>query len=232
MSIVAAPPSDTTAPDQQFVFHGISWEQYEPLIEAFGDRRLRHTYVEGALEIVRPSLFHESSKSVLGDCVVTLCRILKLPRKSIGSTTMKKIRWKRALEPDECFYIGEKSVGIMRSRRIYNPDRDPPPDLIVEIDITSSSEDRIEFYRQLGVPEVWRYIDETVQFLGLAKNCRYHRLKKSRLFPFLLADELTRLLAKRDLADDTQLELEFEQRVRELLNTDGGSQPDRKSRKK
>lgn len=83
---------------------------------------------------------HESSKSLVADFVVTLCRVLRLPRKSIGSTTMKKKAWRRGLEPDEGFYVGEESVRRMGSRRQFDPDRDPPPDLIVEVDITSSSE--------------------------------------------------------------------------------------------
>lgn len=232
MSVVTSLPVNTTAPEQQFVFHGISWEQYEGLISALGDHRLRHTYVEGALEVVTPSMDHESSKSVLSDFVVTLCRVLKLPRKSIGSTTMKKKRWKRALEPDECFYIGEESVAIMRSRRAYEPDRDPPPDLIVEIDITSSSEDRIDFYRRLRVSEVWRYRDETVQFLGLTKNGQYRKLKKSRIFPFLADEDLTRLLAQRTSVDDTQLELEFEEWVREQLAPNGGRRRDHRTKNK
>jgi Uma2 family endonuclease len=209
MSVVTSPQAE-----QQFTWYDLPWDQYEALLRALGDRRLRHTYVEGVLEIVSPSMDHESSKSVLGDFVVTLCRVLRRPRKSIGSTTMKKMRWRRGLEPDEGFYIGEESVRRMRSRREFDPDHDPPPDLIVEVDITSSSEDRIEFYRRLRVSEVWRYANGIVQVYGLMQNGRYRKLKRSRLFPLLTADVLTRFLALRDTWDDTELELEFEKWVR------------------
>lgn len=214
MSVVTAP-----APEQRFVWYQLSWDQYEALLRALGDRRLRHTYVEGALEIVSPSMDHESSKSVIGDFVVTLCRVLRLPRKSIGSTTMKKMKWRRGLEPDEGFYVGEESVRHMRSRRDYDPDHDPPPDLIVEVDITSSSDDRIEFYRRLRVPEVWRLADDIVHIYGLMQNGRYRKIKRSRLFPMLTSDDLTRFLARRDTMDDTQLELEFEKWVRSQLES-------------
>jgi Uma2 family endonuclease len=209
MSVVTA-----TAPEQRFIWYQLSWDQYEALLRALGDRRLRHTYVEGALEIVAPAMEHESAKSLMGALVEMLCRLLRLPRKSIGSTTMKKKRWRRGLEPDEGFYVGEESVGQMRSRREFDPDRDPPPELIVEVDITSSSDDRIEFYRRLRVPEVWRYADEVVHFYGLVQNGRYRKLKRSRLFPLLTSDDLTRFLALRDSMDDTELELEFEKWVR------------------
>ena len=212
MSVVTWPVAE-----QRFIWYQHSWEQYEGLLRALGDRHLRHTYVEGALEIVSPSMDHEASKSLFGDFVVTLCRVLRLPRKSIGSTTMKKMKLRRGLEPDEGFYVGEESVRQMRSRRDYDPDRDPPPDLIVEVDITSSSEDRIEFYRRLRVPEVWRYADEIVHFYGLVQNGRYRKLKRSRFFPLLTSDDLTRFLALRDKMDDTELELEFERWVRSRL---------------
>jgi len=209
MSSAATQPAPFTA-EQQFVFHGLSWEQYEGLLRTLGDRRLRHTYVEGALEIVSPSMNHEWAKSLLGELVAISCRVLKLPRKSIGSTTMKKKRWRRAVEPDEGFYVGEKSVRTMRTRRTFNADRDPPPELIVEIDITSSSDERIAFYRRLGVREVWKYSDETVQFLALTRDAKYRKTARSRLFPFLAAADLTAWMAKGNTMDDTQIELEFE----------------------
>lgn len=212
MSVVTSPQAE-----QHFIWYGLSWDQYEGLLRALGDHRLRHTYVEGALEIVSPSMGHESSKSLLGGFVEMLCRLLRLPRKSIGSTTMKKKRWRRGLEPDEGFYVGEESVQPMRSRREFDPDRDPPPDLIVEVDITSSSDDRIEFYRRLRVREIWRYADEVVQFYGLMQNGRYRKLKRSRLFPLLTSEDLTRFIAQRDTMDDTELELEFEKWVRSQM---------------
>ncbi len=212
MSVVESP-----AAEQRFVWYGLSWDQYEGLLRTFGDRRLRHTYVEGALEIVSPSLDHESTKSLLGAFVEMSCRLLKLPRKSIGSTTMKKKAWRRGLEPDEGFYMGVDSVRQMKSRRRFDPERDPPPDLIVEVDITSSSQDRMHFYRRLRVPEVWRFSNEVVEFFALATSGRYRKITRSRVFPFLKAADLTRFVAKRDDIDDTELELEFEQWVRNQL---------------
>jgi Uma2 family endonuclease len=209
MSVVTYPQAE-----QQFTWYQLSWDQYESLLRTFGDRRLRHTYVEGALEIVSPSMDHESSKSILADFVVTLCRLLKRPRKSIGSTTMKKRAWRRGLEPDEGFYIGETSVRRVGSRRDFDPDRDPPPDLIIEVDITSSSEDRIEFYRRLRVHEVWRYANESISLYGLMQNNRYRRLKRSRLFSLITSEDLTRFLAMRDIVDDTELDLRFERWVK------------------
>ena len=71
--IVAAPIVDSLKPLQQFVFNGLSWEQYEALLESLGERRLRHTFVEGRLEVVTPSYEHESSKTLIGNLVAALC---------------------------------------------------------------------------------------------------------------------------------------------------------------
>ena len=208
--IVAAPIVESLKPLQQFVFDGLSWEQYETLLDSLGEQRLRHTFVEGSLEVVTPSYDHESSKTFVGDIVAVLCRVLGVPRAGAGSTAMKKEAWKRGLEPDECFYLGDKSVSAMRSKREFDADKDPPPDLVVEVDVTASSKHRIEMYRRMGVSEVWRCRNHNVTFLGLMKDGRYRQIKRSRHFPVLTSEDLTRFLAMRDELDDTALELRFD----------------------
>ena len=222
VSVVAAPTTekltcDPLAPLQRYVFSGLSWEQYETLLDNLGENRLRHTFVKGSLEVVTPSYGHEWSKSLLGDFVATLCRVLRLPRINAGSTTMKKQDWERGLEPDECFFIGHESVAAMRSKDEFDADRDPPPDLVVEIDVTASSDDRIEIYRRMGVAEVWRSKNKVVTFLGLTKNGRYRKIKHSHHFPFLTSEELTRFAAMQHELDDTELELQFEVWVRQQI---------------
>ena len=216
--IVAAPVAKSLRPIQQFVFDGLTWQQYETLLDLLGERRLRHTYVRGSLEVATPSYDHEWSKTLLGDFVATLCRVLRIPRNNAGSTTIKEENWDRGLEPDECFFVGEKSVAAMRGKTEFNAERDPPPDLVVEIDVTASSDRRIEMYRLMGVPEVWRMKNENVVFLGLSKNGRYRQIKKSRHFPFLASDDVTRFVAMRhELQDDTEVERQFELWVQDKI---------------
>jgi Uma2 family endonuclease len=215
--IIAAPIFDSLKPLQQFVFDGLTWKQYETLLDSLGERRLRHTYVEGRLEVVTPSYDHESSKTFVGGLVEMLCRLYGIPRKGAGSTTMKKEDWERGLEPDECYYIGGKSVAAMRNKVKFDADKDPPPDLVVEIDVTASSKHRIEMYRRMGVAEVWRCRNHAVTFFSLTKDGRYRQIKHSRHFPVLTSEELTRFVGMRQELDDTELELRFETWVREQL---------------
>ncbi|MBP87199.1 MAG: hypothetical protein CMJ64_10845 [Planctomycetaceae bacterium] len=216
--IVAAPLQKSLQPLQRFVFDGLTWATYETLLDSLGENHLRHTYLEGSLEVVTPSYDHEWSKTLLGDFVATLCRVSRIPRKNAGSTTMKDEDWDRGLEPDECFFIGDESVAAMRGKTQFDVSRDPPPDLVVEIDVTASSDHRIEMYRLKGVREVWRSKNDTIVFLGLSKNGHYRQIKKSRHFPLLTSQELTRFVAMRhELGDDTEVELQFEEWVREQI---------------
>lgn len=215
--IIAAPLLDSLVPKQQFVFDDLSWQQYEKLLESLGERRLRHTFAEGSLEVVTPSYGHESSKSLVGGFVEMMCRHCRLPRRSAGSTTMKKQQWERGLEPDECFYIGKQSATAMRGKEEFDADKDPPPDLVIEVDVTATSKHRIEMYRRMGVPEVWRCKNYAVTFLGLGKDRRYRAIKRSRHFPFLSSERLTQFVELRHELDDTELELQFEEWVREQI---------------
>jgi Uma2 family endonuclease len=47
---------------------------------------------------------------------------------------------------------------------------DPPPDLVLEIDITSKSLDRLPIYARLGVPEVWRYDQKQLRLYQLVSG--------------------------------------------------------------
>ncbi len=204
-------------PEQRFVLYGVTWDEYEGLLRAFADRRLRHTYDQGTLEIMSPSQSHEWSKSVLGDFVAVVCRVRRIPRRGVGSMTMHREDMDRGLEPDEGFYIGAKSVAAVQEREDYDANRDPPPDLVIEVDITRSSLKRLEIYRRLRVPELWRYDGKTVTFLLLNESGEYEEAPQSRIFRFLAAKDLTRFMAMRETKNDTELELRFEKWLRSRL---------------
>ena len=66
---------------------------------------------------------------------------------------------------------------------------DPPPDLVVEVDISHPSLDKFPIYVSLGVPEVWRHDGDTLQVFRLDGD-RYTSTPESGLFPFLPAEVL------------------------------------------
>jgi Uma2 family endonuclease len=78
---------------------------------------------------------------------------LDLPWESLGSSTFKNSRMKTGIEPDDCFYL--KNCQAMIGKKRLDLDIDPPPDLAIEVDLTSPTQ--LSAYEALGVPEIWRY---------------------------------------------------------------------------
>ncbi|WP_414528351.1 Uma2 family endonuclease [Nodularia chucula] len=170
---------------------GISWQTYENLLtELSSSRRLRLTYNRGNLEIMVPSPEHEIYKKVLGRFVETLAEELEVRIEPLGSTTFKHPELSGA-EPDECFYL--KNVNFIKGKKRIDLQQDPPPDLVVEIDITSSSKNRLEVYAYMGVPEIWRY-DGNDFIINILQDKEYINVAQSLAFPNLPLTEISKFL--------------------------------------
>jgi Uma2 family endonuclease len=172
---------------EHIVLEGVSWELYEHLLKISENRRLRLTYDNGELEIMSPLPEHEDAKTAIGDMIKEILDQLDMPRRGLGSTTFRRRLKKKGLEPDECFYI-QNQPRVAGKKRI-NLSKDPPPDLAVEIDITSRSIPRLPIYAALGVPEIWRYDGRKLQCLRLEKG-DYRESDYSLAFPKLRVNDL------------------------------------------
>ncbi|WP_204104916.1 MULTISPECIES: Uma2 family endonuclease [Spirulina sp. CCY15215] len=179
---------------------GISWKTYENLLEELQERHLRLTYNCGNLEILSPSPEHERYKKVIGRFVDTLAEELEINIYPLGSTTYKCPELK-GIEPDECFYIS--NIAAIRGKRRLTPD-DPPPDLVIEIDITSSSRNRLQVYAALGVPEVWVY-DRNSLTLQQLNNGEYFPGSQSQFFPNIPITEIAEFLQQAETTDYLEL---------------------------
>jgi Uma2 family endonuclease len=192
-------PTDWSIENVQYLYlEGVSWELYEHLLKVVGNRPLRLTYDNGELEIMSPLPEHEAGKKLLGRMAETLGFELNWPMRSYGSTTFRRKDRAKGLEPDECYYFRNESR--MRGKKRWIAKRDPPPDLVIEIDITSRSVAREPIYAALGVPEIWRYERRSVKCLHLVGG-NYVERRNSLVFPFLQPAELKRfvdMLAKHD----------------------------------
>lgn len=123
-------------PGQQMLLQDISWQQLEDILEEMGERRAaRISYSDGWLEIMVPLSEHEKDKEYIGELVRGLLDKLKIDFEPFGSTTLKNERMRQAVEPDTSFYIQNQAAIIGKNRIDLNID--PPPDLAIEIDITS-----------------------------------------------------------------------------------------------
>lgn len=178
--------------DQRVILHNISWETYERLLDERGDSRVpRLAYDRGELEIMSPSSDHESVAYFSGLLVAALTEEMRIDAYGVGSTTYNRGDLGRGFEPDASFYI-RNEAGIRGKRRI-DLDVDPPPDLVIEVDITSPSLDRFPIYAHFGVPEVWRYDGERIMIYEL-RNAEYVEVAESSALPWFTGDVLTRFV--------------------------------------
>lgn len=174
------------------ILNEISWEEYEDLLADLGDsNRVRVSYDNGRLEIMSPSLSHEGYKDLILWMSQTLADQMDLDMESAGSTTFKKQPFAQGAEPDTCFYI-QNAARIIGKRQI-DLETDPPPDVIVEIDVSHESKGKFAFYAALGVPEIWRYDERQAQIYHLVEHC-YVESSNSLAFPVLTAAALNEAL--------------------------------------
>ncbi|MGB3263415.1 MAG: Uma2 family endonuclease [Microcoleus sp.] len=206
--------AQTLAPPQQIVqLSGISWQTYENLLAEIGDRQIRLTYNRGNLEIIVPSPEHERFKTIMGRFVETLAEELEVKIEPLGSTTFKRPKLSGA-EPDECFYI--QNLSAIKGKKRIDMDRDPPPDLVVEIDITSRSENSLQVYADLGVPEVWIYNGTRLR-INRFENGGYVEGEISLAFPSLPILEIVRFLDLAETMDYLELVKAFRNWVKSQI---------------
>jgi Uma2 family endonuclease len=208
----AVMPSVPVATGRQLVLDGVSWRTYLRLLRAFDDRHLRLTYDRGDLEIRTLSPEHERFKHLLGLLVGVVVEELGWNMAGFGSMTFKRSQQRRGLEPDECYWIQSESQ--VRGKDTIDLRHDPPPDLVLEIDVTHRSLDRLSIYAALGVPEVWRFNGQQLLAHLLGPEGRYQESRQSRAFPFLALAEVERFLGMRSAHSETELVRQFRTWVR------------------
>lgn len=190
----------------------ISWEQYETLLEALPEHRLRHAYDQGTLEMMSPSTNHEWTKKFLGRLIETMAFELSIPMKAVGSATRKSKAAQKGLEPDESYYIANEP--LMRERFDDAPGRDPPPDLVIEVDLRRAAVKRRRIYASLGVRELWEHDGKELRFYQLSGSGEYEPIAKSLSFPFLKPSDFTPYVDQRGKVSDNELIRGFIDQVR------------------
>jgi Uma2 family endonuclease len=204
---------------QHFVMEDASWELYEKFLKDIGDRPVRVTYDEGRMEIMSPLPEHDWVKTFIGSLIQFLAFELNTPILSWGSTTFRRRDKEKGLEPDECFYFRDEPR--MRGKKRVNLRKDPPPELVVEVEVTSRSVPREPIYAALGVPEMWRVRGEKIQCLHLIGD-QYQIRKMSLAFPFLEPASLNPFIRKAAEVGQTAALRQFVTWIRKNGWTDEG----------
>jgi len=162
-----------------------------------------------------PQRKHERHVDLLGRFVIVLTEELGLPISSGRSTTYRKRRKKRGLEPDNSYWIANEEK--VRNKDQIDLTLDPPPDLAHEVDVTKSSLNRMAIYAALAVPEVWREVDDVLSFHVLDAGGKYHESTESRAFPGLRPGDLQAFLAQVGQMDENALVRKFREWVRQRI---------------
>lgn len=179
-------------PEQKVLLRNISWETYEHLLADHQDNSApRFTYDRGMLEIMSPLPEHEKINRRIAQLVLAVTEELGIEAEDYGSTTFSREDLERGFEPDSCFYIQNEE--LVRGKDRIDLTVDPPPDLVIEIDITRPSLNKFSIYSQLGIPEIWRYDGERLEILAL-ENDGYVEVNESIALPSLTSATLSELV--------------------------------------
>ena len=197
-------PHRRPAPHRPTVLHGVTWDDYVGLREKSENDHVRFTYdgpAGGLLEIEMPlGIEHESVSELLAAFIAAFARRRGIGYRGVGSVTQSRRDLDRGLEGDKCFYL--KNAARMRGvRRLDLAGGDPPPDLAVEVDVTSRGVSKLPIYAALGVPEVWVWSDDALVCRVLGDAGEYEVRTKSRElpgFPLPAAEELAARWADED----------------------------------
>ena len=178
----------------EIAFHNVAWEEYEELLAQVGEASgLRISYHDGKLKVMSLSSEHEKYVDFI-KCLVAQIRVrLRINILFFGSATMRKRKHTKGNEPDACFYV--QTADVIGNRIRLDFAVDPPPDVVVEVDVHHRSEENDPIYAALGVPEIWRYDERTVRILHLQGD-EYIPVETSLALPMLTAHILTEFLTR------------------------------------
>lgn len=219
--VVAPPPPQPKADaevdrEEGIVLEGVSWETYELLCRDLerSDDPARLIYDEGRLAIVSPrSPRHEGYKSFIGRLIELLAIETDLPVAAFGETTWKRKQLLKGCEGGECYYVQHEPR--VRGRTDIDLKRDPPPDLVVEVESTRPPIEKLPIYAALGVPEVWHWKKGDLRFLRL-RGGAYEQTEASVAFPMIRSSDLNRFLQMLPGSSQHQVMLAFRDWVRAL----------------
>ena len=172
-------------PEQRTVLNQVSWQTFINLLNDLGDNRvIRLYYDQGVLEIMTPLGEHENNNRFIECLIGVIADELNLNLKRFGSLTLKREELLKGAEPDSCYYL--ENEPLVRHKQNINLESDPPPDLVLEIDITSSSLDKQTIYAAFEIPELWRYNGQELEVFVLDKTTQsYQKSIQSLHFPWL-----------------------------------------------
>jgi Uma2 family endonuclease len=195
-------------PASTLILHEISWEEYEEILDALGEAKgLRVSYDQGTLQIMTLSTRHEKYARLIDNLVSLFSITRRIKVLCYGSATMKKEHKLKGAEPDSCFYV--QNAELVGRKRDIDFSIDPPPDLVVEVDLEHDSLSKFPLYAALGVNEIWRFDGQFLTMYHLTQG-QYVAAPASQALPELSSGTLTEFLSRSHHEDQYEVLLAFE----------------------
>lgn len=196
------------------VWKDVSWKFYQAMLREFDERPSRVNYDRGTLEAMTLSIEHERYKTILGLMLGLVALTFRIRMANGGSSTLKRLSKKKGLEADQCYWIANEPA--VRTKKRIDLRVDPPPDLVIEIDVMHSVVNREKIYAALGVAEMWVLKQERgLQAYELAQGA-WQPIERSVSFPFLRVADLNPFAARIGVDDDTSVLADFADWLRAL----------------
>jgi len=213
MMLLATPPKPVG--EKRMTFRGLEWHEFKQIQQLLTDRtRARFIYDNGTLEITSPLEAHERCVRLIENFIRVLVVELGMKLKTIGSTTLEREDLLKSAEPDNGYYI--QNYALVADHEI-NLERDPAPDLVVEVDITNTDINKNTLYASMGVSEFWRFNGREWKILCLVDGAYVER-DLSPTFPIVAKTDLYQFL-EAALLDEVTAEINFRQWVRQSRKT-------------
>jgi Uma2 family endonuclease len=199
--------------EKRVTLYCADWDGYRAIASALAERRsARLTFDRGVLEVVMPLEIHEFARAMFEVFVRALVMELGMDLKTMGSTTLERPDLVRGAEPDNAYYIQNQDMVTGRNVDLRN---DPPPDLVIEIDITHTDIDKLNLYASFGVPEFWRYNGQVWRiyslqdgvYVELDHSLTFPRVPKQWLYDFLIAARQSEIKAEMALRKQIRAQL-------------------------
>jgi Uma2 family endonuclease len=213
VGILKQSPLQNSHPEKRVTLYGLTWLGYQQVLHALPQSRsARLTFDRGTLEITMPTENHEFASELIGLFIRILAEEMDLKLKSMRSTTLYREDLDRGAEPDNAYYIQNQLIVAGRNVDLAS---DPPPDLIVEVDISHSDIDKNNLYAVMGVPEFWRYNGQEWRIYQLQGDT-YTESDLSPTFPIVTKEDLY-LFLEQAQQDEIKAAKSFRELIKEKV---------------
>ena len=194
----------------------ISWQTFKTMLAEMGSQRNnRLAYELGTVEIMTPLMPHENSNRLIEVFIGVMCEESGFEIKRTGSLTLTRDDLERGGEPDSSYYIQNES--LVRNKENIDLAIDPPPDLVLEVEYSSSAINKLTLYASMEIPELWRFNGSILRVYILADR-QYTEVEFSPTFNSIPVKEITRFLQQAKIKGENATTRDFRSWVKQQIS--------------